>query len=166
MVHVSAAHEVTDELLRAVRDLLPQLSSSAHPPTPLELDQILGSPATTLLVARHDASSQPRGEAGRPDAAGPEGPYGPIVGMLTLVTFRLPTGVRARIEDVVVDGAMRGRGVASALTAAALELAAASGAHTVDLTSRPSREAANRLYQHLGFEQRETVVYRFRLPPQ
>ena len=86
--------------------------------------------------------------------------------MLTLVIFRLPTGVRARIEDVVVDGAMRGRGVASALTAAALELAAASGAHTVDLTSRPSREAANRLYQHLGFEQRETVVYRFRLPPQ
>ena len=72
MVHVSAAHEVTGELLRAVEDLLPQLSSSAHPLTLLELGQIVSSPATTLLVARHDASSQPRGEAVRPDAAGPE----------------------------------------------------------------------------------------------
>ena len=102
--------------------------------------------------------------AGQEPVADAEEPHGPIVGMLTLVTFRIPTGVRARIEDVVVDSATRGRGIASQLTRAALEVAAARGAHTVDLTSRPSREAANRLYQHLGFVQRETMVYRFALP--
>jgi len=86
------------------------------------------------------------------------------VGMLTLVTFRLPTGVRAWIEDVVVDSGSRGRGVGEALTQAALEIAADRGAQTVDLTSRPSREAANRLYHRMGFEPRETNVYRFPLP--
>ena len=86
------------------------------------------------------------------------------MGMLTLVTFRLPTGVRAWVEDVVVDSAARGQGVGEALTQAAIELAAARGAQTVDLTSRPSREAANRLYRRMGFEPRETNVYRFQLP--
>ena len=95
---------------------------------------------------------------------GGDEPSAPIVGMLTLVTFRLPTGVRAWIEDVVVDSGSRGQGVGEALTQAAIELAAARGAQTVDLTSRPSREAANRLYRRMGFEPRETNVYRFRLP--
>jgi ribosomal protein S18 acetylase RimI-like enzyme len=78
----------------------------------------------------------------------------------------LPTGVRAWIEDVVVDDGSRGAGVASALVAAALERAQEQGARTVDLTSRPDREAANRLYVRLGFERRETNVYRrtLRLP--
>ena len=84
-----------------------------------------------------------------------------IVGTLTLVMFRIPTGVRAFIEDVVTDEAGRGKGVASAMTRAALEHARSAGARTVDLTSRPSREAANRLYQHLGFKQRDTNVYRY-----
>ena len=89
-----------------------------------------------------------------------------VVGMLTLAVFMLPTGVRAWIEDVVVDDEARGSGVASALVAAALERAQQEGARTVDLTSRPDREAANRLYVHLGFERRETNVYRrtLRLP--
>ncbi len=81
--------------------------------------------------------------------------------MLTLAVFRIPTGLRAWIEDVVVDEAARGRGVGAELTSAAIRLAGERGARTVDLTSRPSREAANRLYQRLGFVQRETNVYRF-----
>ena len=97
--------------------------------------------ATTLFVART--------------------PDGAIVGALTLVLFRIPTAVRGLIEDVVVDDAARGQGVATALTHAALAVAAEAGAKTVDLTSRPSREAANRLYQRLGFHLRETNVYRF-----
>ncbi len=100
------------------------------------------SPATVLLVAR--------------DGEPPE-----IVGTLTLVVFRIPTGLRAWVEDVVVDDSVRGRGVGSALTREALRRAEAAGARTVDLTSRPSREAANRLYRRLGFELRETNVYRY-----
>jgi ribosomal protein S18 acetylase RimI-like enzyme len=88
---------------------------------------------------------------------------GQILGMLTLAVFRIPTGVRAWIEDVVVDDGARGRGVGAALSRHALELARAEGARTVELTSRPSREAANRLYQRLGFAPRETNVYRFTL---
>ena len=99
--------------------------------------------------------------AGRP-TEGEDG-QGRIVGMLTLVVFRIPTGVRAWIEDVVVDSAVGRRGVGEALTRAALDLAGTCGALTVDLTSRPSREAANRLYQKVGFEPRETNVYRYRL---
>ena len=81
--------------------------------------------------------------------------------MLTIVLFPIPTGTRAWIEDVVVDEDARGRGVGALLTQAALDLAVAHGARTVDLTSRPGREAANRLYARLGFEQRQTNVYRY-----
>jgi ribosomal protein S18 acetylase RimI-like enzyme len=164
VVRVSAVHLVTDDLMQAVQNLVPQLSTSAAPPGRRDIEDIVSSPGTTLFVARDDALDEDTVVAGQDPVADAEEPYGPIVGMLTLVTFRIPTGVRARIEDVVVDGATRGRGVASELTRAALEVAAARGAHTVDLSSRPSREAANRLYQHLGFEQRETMVYRFDLP--
>jgi ribosomal protein S18 acetylase RimI-like enzyme len=88
---------------------------------------------------------------------------GNIVGSLTLVTFRIPTGIRAWIEDVVVDESARGHGVGEALNQAAIEEARRKGAVTVDLTSRPSREAANRLYQRIGFVQRDTNVYRYSL---
>jgi ribosomal protein S18 acetylase RimI-like enzyme len=88
---------------------------------------------------------------------------GTIVGSLTLVLFRIPTAIRAWIEDVVVDESARGRGVGEALSREALRVAADAGARTVDLTSRPSREAANRLYQRLGFKQRDTNVYRIEL---
>jgi ribosomal protein S18 acetylase RimI-like enzyme len=108
------------------------------------LSEIVRSPATILLVARHDARQ--------------------IVGSLTLVVFTAPTGPRAWIEDVVVRSSVRGRGVGAALVHAALARAAAAGSRTVDLTSRPSREAANRLYVRLGFVQRETNVYRYAHP--
>ncbi|HVL03245.1 MAG TPA: GNAT family N-acetyltransferase [Acidimicrobiales bacterium] len=132
--------EATSEVVAAFARLVPQLSRSSPPPTEAELDEMVTSPATVVLVARDGG--------------------GEIVGTLTLALFRIPTGLRAWIEDVVVDEAVRGGGVGEALTRAALERAAAAGARSVDLTSRPSREAANRLYRRLGFEPRDTNVYR------
>lgn len=147
MVSVSVASRVDAELVGAVGRLLPQLSSSARPASDDQLERVVGSEVTSLLVAREE---------------GPAGD-GQIVGMLTLAVFRIPTGVRAWVEDVVVDEAARGRGVGEALMKAVLELAQAKGAETVDLTSRPSRETANRLYKKLGFEPRETNIYRYDL---
>ena len=140
-VTVEVAEQVTDELVEAWVRLTPQLSRSSPPPTAAELGEIVSSPATQLLVARGDD--------------------GTVVGSLTLVLFRIPTGLRAWIEDVVVDDGARGQGVGEALNRFAIDAAAERGARSVDLTSRPSREAANRLYRRLGFEPRETNVYRF-----
>ena len=123
--------------------MLAQLSSSAAPLGPGDLARVTGHDGVTLFVARGE------------DA---------IVGMLTLVTFPLPSGLRARIEDVVVDQDARGHGVGTALTMAALDLARQRGARTVDLTSRAARVAANRLYQQLGFRLRDSNVYRYQLP--
>lgn len=161
---MSEVREADAEVLGALRRLLPQLSASAVPPTDEEVGEILASPATVLLVARDDTLGPAQGAR----AQGPHfeaGAGGPIVGMLTLVTFRLPSGMRAWVEDVVVDTSARRRGVAEALTLAAVELARAKGARTVDLTSRPSREAANNLYQKVGFRRRDTNVYRYELGP-
>ncbi|MGH9082284.1 MAG: GNAT family N-acetyltransferase [Acidimicrobiales bacterium] len=129
------------ELVEAMARLVGQLSQSAPVPTAYELERIVASPATTLFVARDGA--------------------GRVVGALTLAVFRTPTGVRAWIEDVVVDREARGAGTGAALVRAAVALAAEHDARTVDLTSRPDREAANRLYLRLGFEQRTTNVYRY-----
>ncbi len=144
VLNVSEATAVDDELVEAVGRLLPQLSRSAPAPSRGELDEIVSSPATRLLVARVDAG-------------------GPVVGMLTLAVFRIPSGVRAWIEDVVVDDAARGQGAADALSRAALDVARNAGARTVELTSRPARDAANRLYLRIGFVIRETNVYRIDL---
>jgi ribosomal protein S18 acetylase RimI-like enzyme len=133
---------ITPSTADSIAQLVGQLSSSAKAPTQDELETIVNAPGTVLLSVR---------QSGR------------IVGMLTLVIFAIPTGIRAIIEDVVVDERYRGQGVAQALTREALVLAAAAGARTVDLTSRPSREAANRLYQKLGFQKRESNVYRYTL---
>ena len=138
---VEEAAEVTPELVEAMARLVPQLSRSAAVPGEAELAAVVESPASVLLIARDDA--------------------GRIVGSLTLVVFRIPTGVRAWIEDVVVDEGARGQGVGEALSREALARAQAAGARTVELTSRASRVAANRLYQRLGFVQRDTNVYRY-----
>lgn len=129
----------SDELLDALTRLLPQLKISASRLTRDDLPALLSSEAVSLLAARGDANV--------------------IVGVLTLVVYRVPTGVRARIEDVVVDESMRGRGVAAGLVQRALEMARAKGADGVALTSNPRREAANRLYQKVGFKKWETNVY-------
>jgi ribosomal protein S18 acetylase RimI-like enzyme len=142
-VNVTEASQVTPDLVEAFARLVPQLSSSSPPPGAAELQEMVDAPGTIVLVARDGDGS--------------------IMGSLTLVVFRIPTGVRAWIEDVVVDAAARGQGVGEALNQAALAEARRRGARNVDLTSRPSREAANRLYQRLGFHARDTNVYRFDL---
>lgn len=142
VVEVTEVTKVTDELVAAMQRLIPQLSSSSLSPTRAQLEEIISSPASVLLIA-HDPERS-----------------GEIVGTLTLVLFRIPTGLRAWIEDVVVDVAARGKGVGEALNRSALQRASDAGATTVDLTSRPAREVANRLYQRLGFVRRDTNVYR------
>ena len=137
---IEIAAESTDELVHAMAVLVPQLSKSNPPPSWADLNAIISSEASVLFIARVN---------------------GKIAGALTLATFRIPTGVRAWIEDVVVDADARGHGVGEALNMAAIAEARSRGAITVELTSRPSREAANRLYQRIGFVQRVTNIYRF-----
>ncbi|GIJ71838.1 GNAT family N-acetyltransferase [Virgisporangium ochraceum] len=134
----AATAEVVDALVR----LVPQLSAGAPAPDHRLVEDLVGRPGVDLLVARVG---------------------GEIVGTLTLVTFSTPTRARALIEDVVVDGAARGHGVGAALLREAERLARSAGAQWIDLTSRPAREAANRLYRSYGFDLRETNAYRLRL---
>ena len=142
-VEIAECTRVDPNLIDAMRRLLPQFSDSAAIPGVDHVACIVESPATTLLLAR--------------DAEGAN----EIVGMLTLLMFAIPSGTRAQIHDVVVDQRARGRGVAEQLVRRALDLAKAGGARTVDLTSRPSREAANRLYPRVGFRRHETNLYRY-----
>jgi len=144
-MEISVVTEVTDEVVAAFVRLVPQLSASNPPPVREELAEMVASPASVLFIAR-DAELNNE-----------------IIGSLTLVLFRIPTGIRAWIEDVVVDSRARGKGTGEALTRAAIQKAAEAGAHTVDLTSRPSREPANRLYRRIGFQLRETNVYRYNI---
>ncbi len=143
-VEIAEVTEVTPQVVKAFKRLVPQLSRSNPAPTKAKLQSIVSSDASILLVARAPGSDE-------------------ILGSLTLVVFAIPTAVRAWIEDVVVDESARARGVGEALNRAALERAKKEGAKTVDLTSRPEREAANRLYKRLGFERRDTNVYRYSL---
>lgn len=141
-VDVEVLSEVTSEVVEAFGRLLPQLSTSAKQLDATGLAAIVAAPASTLLIARDG---------------------GQIVGTLTLVTFPIPTGVRAWIEDVVTDEAARGKGVATALIDEAIRIAKLASARTIDLSSRPSRASAGVLYERLGFEQRETRMYRYKL---
>jgi ribosomal protein S18 acetylase RimI-like enzyme len=142
-VEIGIADAASPEVVDAFARLLPQLSSSATALSRESLTEIIASPHNTVLLARDPSAG------------------GRIVGTLTLVIFRIPSAMRAWIEDVVVDGAARGRGVGEALTLAAVKLAKERGAKTVDLTSRRSRQAAHRLYEKAGFHVRDTSVYRF-----
>jgi ribosomal protein S18 acetylase RimI-like enzyme len=137
---VEVLDKVTGEVVEAFARLLPQLSSSAPPLDQAALDALVDCPANTVLIARSE---------------------GTITGMLTLVMFPLPTGLRAWIEDVVVDESARGQGLGELLTREALRRAREAGARTVDLTSRPSRVAAGRLYERLGFAVRDSRLYRY-----
>lgn len=139
-VQVEVLDSVTDETVEAFGRLLPQLSSSAKPVDVSTLTAVADSPAVTLLVARLD---------------------GKIIGTLSLAMYQVPTGLRAWIEDVVVDEAFGRRGAGTALVREALRLAEKAGARTVDLTSRPSRETAGRIYERVGFQQRNSRVYRY-----
>jgi ribosomal protein S18 acetylase RimI-like enzyme len=139
-VQVEVLDKVTGEVVEAFGRLLPQLSRSALPLGQAELEAVVNCPVNTVLLARSG---------------------GTIIGTLTLAMFPLPSGQRAWIEDVVVDESARGQGTGETLTREALRIAREAGARTVDLTSRPSREAAGRLYERLGFSIRDSRVYRF-----
>jgi ribosomal protein S18 acetylase RimI-like enzyme len=142
-VKVEIATTLTPAIVDAVDRLVPQLSQSKPPPSVDELGELVSSPATDLFIALDDD--------------------GTIVAMATLVNFRIPTGLRGWIEDVVVDESARGQGVGEAVTQAMLDRARELGCLTVDLTSRPTRDVANRLYQRAGFVMRDTNVYRYDL---
>lgn len=141
-VSVTVVDAVDEELVSAFAYLIPQLSQSSPPPDSDQLRMLVSGADTVLFVARVD---------------------GAIVGSLTLALYRIPTGLKAWIEDVVVDHAARSHGVGRLLNEAALAEAKSRGAKDVSLTSRPSRKAANRLYKRIGFEERETNVYRYKL---
>jgi ribosomal protein S18 acetylase RimI-like enzyme len=138
-MRIERVTEASEQLVEGMAQLLPQLSSRRSAPSLIELVELISAQGTSLFVAR-DAD----------DA---------VLGMLTLVLYRVPTGVRGWIHDVVVDETARGQGVGEALTQEALRLAEHAGAISVELTTRPEREAANRLYQRLGFTPRATNVY-------
>ena len=141
MVSIRPVTEVTESLTDAYRVLIPQLSSSSGPPTGEALQRIIESDSAQILIAENE--------------------NGEILGTMTIIIFQIPTGIRAWIEDVVVDSSVRGKGIGKKLNLAALELAKQAGAKTVDLTSRPARQEANQLYRSIGFVERETNVYRF-----
>ena len=141
MVSIRPVTEVTESLTDAYRVLIPQLSSSSSPPTGEALQRIIESDSAQILIAENE--------------------NGEILGTMTIIIFQIPTGIRAWIEDVVVDSSVRGKGIGKKLNLAALELAKKAGAKTVDLTSRPARQEANQLYRSIGFVERETNVYRF-----
>ena len=144
-MYVGTVSEVTEELYEALQRLIPQLGSHKAPPTRRELHELIGSQSSTLLVARE------------PDE------NGPVAGILCLTIYRVPTGVRSIVEDVIVDESMRRRGIGEALMQRAIELAREGGAEGVSLTSHPRREAANRLYRSMGFELRQTNPYFYKL---
>jgi ribosomal protein S18 acetylase RimI-like enzyme len=141
-VHIEAATEATPELRDALALLLPQLNPSLPIPSLDHLAAVVSDPAVTLLVAR-------------------DGPF--ILGTAAVVVYTTPIWVKARIEDVVVDQTARGQGVGEALVRECIEMARRRGAGIVELQSARSREAANRLYPRLGFELRDSNVYRLNL---
>ena len=144
---VEIVRQSSPEVVEALGRLIPQLSRTATALSAEQCEAFIGQPGVFLFVYRSSRRSE-------------DGTY-PILGMLTLATFTIPTGLRAWVEDVVVDSSARGQGAGRALVEAAVAHAGELGARTVDVTSRPSREAANRLYRRAGFELRETNVYRF-----
>ncbi|MBT3666654.1 MAG: GNAT family N-acetyltransferase [Opitutae bacterium] len=142
MIEISEIHEADEVILSSVNHLLPQLSKSAKPMDEIQLKRLAESECTRLYFAKEGAE---------------------VLGMLSLVVFPIPTGIKAWIEDVVVDERARGKGVGKALMNKALEEARNLGTKSIDLTSRPSRESANKLYQAIGYQERETNVYRYRI---
>ena len=143
MINISELTEASSSVLQSINELLPQLSSSAQVISMDRLSELVESDNTIIFLGTDDS--------------------GQILGMLSLIVMKIPTGNKAWIEDVVVDQSARGKGMGKALTDHALERAKELAVKSVDLTSRPSRETANMLYQSLGYQIRETNVYRHKI---
>jgi ribosomal protein S18 acetylase RimI-like enzyme len=142
-MQIEIVNEATIELYDAFQRLVPQLTNNNPPPSLNDLTALVRDSSSTLMVARGDA--------------------GKIIGALTLTVYRVPTGVRSIIEDVIVDNSARGGGVGEALMKRAVEIARERGASNISLTCNPMREAANKLYQRMGFKKRETNAYQIKL---
>ncbi len=142
-MQIEIVTQATEELWDAFQRLVPQLTSNNPPPSRDDLADLVKSESSTLIVARADDDS--------------------VIGAACVTVYRVPTGIRAIIEDVIVGATARGQGVGEALVRHCLALAREKGAHGISLTSNPKREAANRLYQRMGFEKRETNAYFYRL---
>lgn len=140
---IEIVNQADEELYEAFQRLVPQLTNNNPPPSRGDLADLVRDGSSTLMVARNDS--------------------GQIVGALNLTIYRVPTGIRSIIEDVIVDNAARGHGIGKALMLQAIEIAREKGANTISLTSNPRREAANRLYLRIGFKKRETNSYQFQL---
>jgi ribosomal protein S18 acetylase RimI-like enzyme len=142
MIEISEIQQADEAVLTSVNRLLPQLSKSAKLIDIKQLNRLTESECTRLYFAKEGTE---------------------VLGMLSLVVFPIPTGIKAWIEDVVVDERARGKGVGKALMKKALAEAGNLGTKSIDLTSRPSRETANKLYQSIGYQERETNVYRYKI---
>jgi ribosomal protein S18 acetylase RimI-like enzyme len=143
MINISELTETSSSVLKSINELLPQLSSSAQVISMDRLSELVESDNTLIFIGTDES--------------------GQILGMLSLIVMKIPTGNKAWIEDVVVDQSARGKGMGKALMNHALEKAKELAVKSVDLTSRPSREKANMLYQSLGYQIRETNVYRHKI---
>ncbi|MBN8581826.1 MAG: GNAT family N-acetyltransferase [Anaerolineae bacterium] len=142
-MQIEIVYQADDELYEAFQRLVPQLTNNNPPPTRADLSTLIQEPSSTLMIARNDD--------------------GQIVGALTLTVYRVPTGIRSIIEDVIVDISARGQGIGDALMVRAIEIAKEKGASNITLTSNPLRVAANKLYLKMGFEKRETNAYQMKL---
>ncbi len=142
-MQIEIVTEATEELYQAFQRFVPQLTNNNPPPSLDDLSALVRDAVSTLMIARDDK--------------------GDIVGALTLAVYRVPSGVRAMVEDVIVDGSARGQGIGEALVQRAIDLAKEKGVGTIALTSSPFREAANRLYVRVGFTKRETNAYQIKL---
>ncbi len=149
MIRIEEVSQVTESLYNAFQSLIPQLTTSGEVPTREELETIVQAEATSLLIAIDETEESDQ-----------------IVGALTLVIYRIPTGYVARIEDVVVEQDIRRQGVGRRLVLTALLHARRVGVKAIDLTSNPARMAANNLYIQLGFEKRNTNLYRCQISTQ
>lgn len=142
-MQIDIVTKADDELYEAFQRLVPQLTDNNPPPSRADLSALLRDTASTLIAARNE--------------------NGDIVGALTLAVYRVPTGIRSVIEDVIVDISARGEGIGEALMLRAIELARVKGAGNITLTSNPMRDAANKLYLRVGFAKRETNAYQMKL---
>ncbi len=142
-MRIEVVTQADAELYDAFQRLVPQLTNNNPPPSLNDLTALVRDSASTLMVARTERSE--------------------IIGALTLTVYRVPTGIRSIIEDVIVDHSVRGQGVGEALMKRAIDIAREKGASNISLTSNPMRESANRLYVKVGFKKRETNAYQMKL---
>ena len=142
-MQIEVVTRADEELFEAFQRLVPQLTNNNPPPSLDELTALVQEASSTLLAARNES--------------------GQIIGALNLTIYRVPTGIRSIIEDVIVDLSARGQGVGEALMQKAIEIAKEKGAANITLTSNPIRMAANSLYLKMGFKKRDTNAYIFKL---